>query len=393
MSGPPVAFERSILWARLSTMKMQGELVRQARRQKAWTQEELSHRSGLGLRTVRRVEAGRGSLESLRRLAEVLELEPAECLQVVPCEVEKLRDWLQCDPVRLEMSTALLLPDGDAFIKQLMTRIGKVRRHLAQEMGIAVPGVRLHDYVCREDGYRILIREVRRGEGILHPGRLMAVVGNSTAPEGVPGHDPTYGMPVVWVEPSQRQSAEESGCLVFDSLSVMMTHLTYLLRKHAALITGTEETAFLLDALGHHRLVAEVVPARISLAGLRKVLQLLLAEGVSIRDLALILEAILDQSSAEPEALVEGCRRALRDSLILPYANGTKVIEAVPLDSDKVTDQVGRACREMEERGLQAVVVTSPEARRAVRAQLPLNVAVLSQAEIPPGYTVRATGG
>ena len=187
MNGRLLAFESFSSWDRLQGMRMQGELVRQARRQKAWTQEELSHRSGLGLRTVRRVEAGRGSLESLRRLAEVLELEPAECLQVVPCEVEKLRDWLRCDPVRLEISTSLLLPGGDAFVKQLVTRIGKVRRLLARELGIVVPGVRLHEYGDGEGGYRILVREIRRGEGLLYPDRLMAVVRNSTISRVSPG--------------------------------------------------------------------------------------------------------------------------------------------------------------------------------------------------------------
>ena len=135
--------------------------------------------------------------------------------------------------------------------------------------------------------------------------------------------------------------------------------------------------------------MAEVIPGRISLAGLRKVLQLLLAEDVSIRDLAFILEAILDQSGDEPETLAEGCRRALRDSLILPYADEEKVIEAVLLNSDEVGETVKRACEQLEARGMYAIVVTSPEARRAVKAQLPADAIVLSRAEISPGYSLR----
>ncbi len=385
-----MALDMTVWSATLDTMKVQGELVRQARQERAWTQEELSHRSGVGLRTIRRLEAGQGSLDSLRRIAEALELEPAECLRpTVQSKVEEMREWLQCDPIRLVMSTSLLLPVGETFIEQLTARIGQVRKHFAREMGVLVPGVRLQDFLDEEHRYRILIREIPRGTSLVHPGRLMAVAGELKGLQGPKGLDPGYGMPVVWIEPDQREKALAQGCLVFDIPDVMMTHLTRLLREYAPILTGVEETAFLLDSLGRPRLVEEVIPKRISLAAFRKVLQLLLSEGVSIRDLALLLEAILDESGSDPVLLAEACRRAVKDSLVRPYADGNGEIEAVVLASGEVDEAAENSLAEMERRGLTPLVLAPEGTRLKIRAALEAHRVVLCETEIPKEFRTK----
>ncbi|MGE0489708.1 MAG: FHIPEP family type III secretion protein [Vulcanimicrobiota bacterium] len=362
-------------------MKIDGTLLRQAREERAWTQEELSQRSQLGLRTVRRLEAGQGSLESLRRVAEALEVDPRSIC--VPPE-DELKEWLRCDLIRVELASQLLGPDPSLQVERLCERIRYVRRHLARELGFPTPGVRLSDRLEEGGRYRIFIREVPRAEGWLEPGRRLAVMTREASLAGLDGPhrpDPTYSLPSVWILPHQREQAEAQGCMVFDDMSVLVTHLTHTIKRHAASLLGVEDTARLLDMLDQPRLVAEVIPSRLTLARLRRLLCHLLAEEVPIRDLALILETVLESSEQEPRQLAEACRRALGPVLTRVYADQGK-LEAVRHQGD--LEAVKRQGRELAARGGQPVVVTEPHDRLRVKEALPVDWVVLARDEIEP---------
>ena len=362
-------------------MKIDGTLLRQAREERAWTQEELSQRSQLGLRTVRRLEAGQGSLESLRRVAEALEVDPRSIC--VPPE-DELKEWLRCDLIRVELASQLLGPDPSLQVERLCERIRHVRRYLARELGFPTPGVRLSDRIEEGGRYRIYIREVVRAEGWLEPGRLLAFMTRDASLHGLEGPrrpDPTHSLPSVWIKPEQRELAEAQGCMVFDELSVLVTHLTHTLKRHAPGLLGVEDTARLLEMLDQPRLVAEVIPNRLSLAELRRLLCHLLAEEVPIRDLALILETVLDSPERSPRRLAEACRRALADVLVRSYVDQGR-LEAVRHEGD--LEAVKLQCRELAARGRQPVVVTESEQRLEVRDALPAEWVVLARDEIGP---------
>jgi len=242
-----------------------GELLRKEREKRAWTQEELSERSQLGVRTLRRLEAGHGSLETLRRVSQALELAPEVPLAVAGPPTS-LRDQLRVDPVTLLLSSDLC---GEDFPQKLAERVGSVRRHLAATLGTVVPGVRLRDHPSVPAlSYEILIHEHPVARGQLQPVQWLAVGPAELLEqlEGEPAQDPTYGMPGRWLAESQRTRAEALGVMVFDPVSVLATHLTETLRRQAAELLGIEDVHYLLETLEQPHLVAEVLPGKLNLA-------------------------------------------------------------------------------------------------------------------------------
>ncbi len=366
----------------MKKLKVNGEMVRKEREKRAWTQEELSERSQLGVRTLRRLEAGFASMETLRRVTEALDLAPEDALPSPPGikDEDSIVSRLQMDQLTIEMSVDWL-PEMDA----LCERISSVRRHIASELGLVMPGVRLRDNLTLQPGeYRILIRELPAGQGRVPPGAVL-VVGKELG--GFPGErtsDPTYGMPAVWTAPEERSRAEAAGCMVFTPISVLCTHLTYLVRVHASRLLGVEEVHFLLNKLGRPQLLEEVVPKRISLLTLQGVLVKLLEEGLPIRDLSLILET-LGAAEAETVAdLTEVARRALKYLISHLYADAARQVLGLVLDSDTLELPVQAG----QPQGHEPLVIVSPESRRDWRARLPADWVVLSTDEIAPGYTV-----
>lgn len=152
-------------------VNINGDLVRQQREKRAWTQEELSERTNLGLRTVRRLEAGSASWESLLKVAEELGLEPESTLAQPQLEREaEQRQWFSLDPLKIEISTSLLGDQPDRFIQPLMDKIKALRQTIAREWGWLMPGVRLCDStLLPHHGYRIYVRDLPAGEGRLVP--------------------------------------------------------------------------------------------------------------------------------------------------------------------------------------------------------------------------------
>jgi flagellar biosynthesis protein FlhA len=207
-----------------------------------------------------------------------------------------IADSLRIDTIRLELGYGLLsLAGGDA--PRLTEQIKGLRRSIAAEIGFVLPPVRIQDNMqLPAETYVVRIKEIEGGRGELRPTALLAMDPSGRAPDlaGETTTEPAFNLPAVWIAPNLRDEALFRGCTVVDPASVLTTHLTEIVRENMAELLSYAETQKLLDALprDQSKLVADLVPAIIPLAGVQRVLQALLAERVSIRDLATILEGI-----------------------------------------------------------------------------------------------------
>ncbi len=218
-----------------------------------------------------------------------------------------IADTLRMDLLRLELGYGLLsLAAGDA--PKLTEQIKALRRSMAQDMGFVLPSVRIQDNMeLPPDTYVLRVKEIEAGRGTLRPTRLLAIdpSGNTPAIAGERTTEPTFGLPALWVEEALREEALARGCTVVDCPGVVATHLTELVRENMAELLSFAETQKLLDELGkdQQKLVADLVPQQVTLGGLQRLLQCLLAERVSIRDLPTILEGVQEASAAGQRSL------------------------------------------------------------------------------------------
>ncbi|MDP3418027.1 MAG: FHIPEP family type III secretion protein, partial [Falsiroseomonas sp.] len=203
-------------------------------------------------------------------------------------------DALKMDLLRLELGYGLLsLAAGDA--PRLSEQIRTLRKTTAQELGFVLPSVRIQDNLqLPADTYVIRVKEIEAGRGVLKPPLHLAIdpSGNPPALPGERVQEPTFGLPAAWIEEFRREEALALGCTVVDAAGVLATHLTEVTRENMPEMLSFAETQKLLDEMPpeHKRLVADLVPAQASIGTVQRLLQALLAERVSIRDLPTILE-------------------------------------------------------------------------------------------------------
>jgi len=216
-------------------------------------------------------------------------------------------DALRIDLIRLELGYGLLaLAGGEA--PRLTEQIKGLRRAIATEMGFVLPPVRIQDNMQLEpDAYVIRVKEIDIGAGILRPTRLLAMDPSGAIPP-IPGEqttEPAFGLPALWIQPEQKEEAMFRGCTVVDPASVLTTHLTECVREAMAELLSYSETQKLLDELPREqqKLVQDLIPAQFSVGGVQRVLQALLAERVSIRDLPTILEGIQEACGGTARAI------------------------------------------------------------------------------------------
>jgi flagellar biosynthesis protein FlhA len=213
-----------------------------------------------------------------------------------------IADTLRIDMIRLELGYGLLvLAGGDA--PRLTEQIKGMRRSLAAEMGFVLPPVRIQDNLqLAADTYVVRIKEIEAGTSELRPQRLLAMdpSGGLPALEGERTTEPAFGLPALWIDPARRDEATLRGYTVVDPPSVLSTHLTEIVRQNMAELLSHAETQKLLDELPREqqKLVTDLIPSQISVGGVQRVLQALLAERVSIRDLPTILEGLLEACAA-----------------------------------------------------------------------------------------------
>jgi flagellar biosynthesis protein FlhA len=243
--------------------------------------------------------AGGGAWYRHKNPPPAVDAEPGASL-ALPSE-PPISDSLRIDAIRLELGYGLLaLAGGDA--PRLTEQIKGLRRSIAAEMGFVLPPVRIQDNLQLDaDAYAIRIKEIDAGKGELRPAMLLAMDPGGSLPD-LPGErttEPAFGLPALWIEQSRRDEATLRGWTIVDPASVLTTHLTEIVRDSMAELLSYAETAKLLEELPREqqKLVTDLVPSQISIGGIQRVLQALLAERVSLRDLPTILEGIHEACS------------------------------------------------------------------------------------------------
>ncbi|MBI3927708.1 MAG: FHIPEP family type III secretion protein, partial [Armatimonadetes bacterium] len=271
----------------------------------------------------------------------------------------------------------------------------------------------------------IKIKEIEVAQGEVQVNQFLAI-GPEEKLKNLRGQktvDPTYGMPGVWISPEQRGDAERLGCMIFDPVSVVATQLTEVVRGHASELLGRQEVQALVDTIKktHPAVVKEVIPDALSLGEVQKVLQNLVKERVSIRDLVSILETLADNvnMTKDPEMLTEFVRVALSRSICKEYMNNEGTINVITLDpgieqtiqaaiqrtdagsfltldpnvGQEILQAISVQVQGLQERGLQPILLTSPPVRPALRKlterSFP-NLVLLSWNEIAPKVNVNS---
>ncbi len=290
-----------------------------------------------------------------------------------PKKPEKVEGLLHVDPMELEIGYGLIKLVDPQQGGQFLDRVTKIRRQMALDLGLVVPPVRIRDNMQVEpNAYILKIRGTPIAQGTLAPDQWMAMdSGGATGPvEGVKTKEPAFGLTAYWIPESQKQRAEALGYTVVDAATVLSTHLTEILKQYAHELLTRDDVNNLIKTLKEESpaLVEEVVPAILKPGELQKVLQNLLREGVSIRDLGAILETLGDYAprTKDPEILTEYVRNALARNLCQQHAGRDGQLHVVTLDP-KLEDTV-KAAIERSDRG--SFLSLSPALINRIGAQL-----------------------
>ena len=310
----------------------------------------------------------------------------------------------------------------------LLRRVSMIRRQIAGDLGLVIPSVRIHDELGMESHeYVLKVRGSEVTRGRIMPGHLLAMDPGdaSAALQGIPTREPAFGLAAMWVHDSGRAEAEALGYTVVDAESVIVTHLTETIRSHAAELLTRQDVRALLDKLKETNaaVVEEVVPDTLSLGEIQRVLQLLLSEGVPIRDLGTIVEAIGDKAriTRDTNLLSEYARQALGRAITAPHLDEELRLRAITLDpaieqevATSITQTadgeylamdppraqaiVGALRTQVEHatgRGARPVLLCSARIRRHLHrliAQAQPHLPVCSYNEIAPGINVETIG-
>ncbi len=252
---------------------------------------------------------------------------------------DSLDSLLALDDLALEVGYALVaLVDANQG-GQLLTRVRALRKHLATQLGFIIPSVHITDNLrLKPREYVISLRgvEIARWE---MPENLILAISSDPEPPRMPGietREPAFGVPARWISPDLREQAIAAGYSVVDQTSVLATHISELIRQYAHELLTRAETKRLLERLNdsHPKLLDELVPKLMTLGEVQRVLQQLLREQVSIRDLGTILETLVEAAAINknPVSLVEACRQSLGRSLIKPLLDTGGALRVVTLD-------------------------------------------------------------
>lgn len=226
-----------------------------------------------------------------------------------PAAEEQIGSSLQMDPIRLELGYGLLALIGDGGGVRLTDQIKALRRQLAADLGFIMPPVRIQDNIqLPANTYAIKLKEIEAGRGDLRTNMLLIMDprGEKISILGEETKEPTFGLPAKWVAETARDEANFRGYTVVDPATVLTTHITEIIKDNLPELLSFAETQKLLDELSkdYQKLVDDLVPAKISVGGIQRVLQSLLAERISVRDLPLIIEAIGDVVGSSQNIIV-----------------------------------------------------------------------------------------
>jgi flagellar biosynthesis protein FlhA len=256
-----------------------------------------------------------------------------------PALAEPLESLLKLDDLSLEIGHALVTLVDAGQGGQLLLRVKAVRKHLALQLGFVVPAVHITDNLrLRAREYVVYLRGVEVARWELKDDCLLAISSEPAPPQipGVDTVDPAFNVAAKWIAPNLREQALAQGYAVVDQTSVLATHLAEVIRSHAHELLSRSESKRLLDALSesHPKLIDELVPKLLSLGEVQKVLQQLLREQVSLRDLPAILESLIETAALTKNQvmLVESARQALGRALVRPLLSPDGGLRVVTLD-------------------------------------------------------------
>ena len=340
---------------------------------------------------------------------------------------ENIVSLLQVDPMELEIGYSLIPLVDTGQGGDLLDRIVMIRRQCALELGLVVPTIRIRDNIqIKPNAYIIKLKGIEIARGELMLDHYLAM-NSGTVFEEVPGietTEPAFGLPALWISENEREQAELNGYTVVDAVSVLATHLTEIIKQHAAEILGRQETQNLLDNLQktNAALVDEVVPNLLSVGEVQKVLANLLSERISIRDMSTILEVLADYGAAtkDTDILTEYVRHAMARHItqqnvqngVLPCITLDPAIENkiagsvqrtehgsyVSLDPEsmqKLLLALEEELKKLTNQGYQPIVLTSPTVRpyfrNLVERSIP-GLIVLSHAEIEQNVEIQILG-
>lgn len=334
----------------------------------------------------------------------------------LPTSYDPLDELLLLDPVELEVGFAMIPLVDESQGGDLLSRVGVLRKKAAQDLGLLVPPIRIRDDIDLGPGeYVIRLRgsEVARGEVMMRNLLALDTGGVMEQIDGIEVRDPSFGLPARWIPASAKIDAEARGWSVVEPGSVVATHLMETLKEHGADLLGRQDVQSMLDRLKetHPALVDEVVPARVSLGVVHRVLQRLLRERVPIRDLISILESIADHADTtkDPEVLTEHVRRALAKTIAERFIDDRGSVRGITvgprlevalmglfsprgtatdaLAPERLSSAIQNLDRMTRNHGVHTVpVITPPSLRVGVRKLLePVlpHVPVISLAELP----------
>ena len=345
-----------------------------------------------------------------------------------PVVDEPIASALRIDQLRLELGYSLLSLVDNQEGHRLTEQIKALRRQIASEIGFVMPSVRIQDNMqLTANAYVIRVKDIEGGRGEVKPGMLLAMDprGEKIDLPGEETTEPTFGLPAVWIDEASREEAAFRGYTVVDPSTVLTTHLTEVVKEHMADLLSYAETQKLLDELDpeHQKLVADLVPAQISVTAVQRIIHALLGERVSIRDLPAILEGISESvgTTQNITVITEHVRTRMARQLCDSNANSEGVVELVTLSPEweeafaeaivgqgeerqlsmapsKLQDFIA-AVRQTFERhammGEQPVLLTSPVIRPFVRSiveRFRAATVVMSQNEIHPKAKIRTVG-
>jgi flagellar biosynthesis protein FlhA len=331
-------------------------------------------------------------------------------------------DLVPVDTLGLEVGLRLITLVDKARNGDLLNRIKGVRKKFAQDVGFLPPPVHIRDNLdLKPSMYRVSLRGAVVGEGEAYPGMLMAInPGGATQPLiGTRTTDPAFGLPAIWVEERQREAAQMAGYTVVDCSTVVATHLSHLMQVNAGKLLGRVETQALVDHLTKlaPKLIEDVVPKMVGIATVQKVLQLLLEEGVHVRDLRSIVECLAEHAATvtDPSELARRVRVHLAPAIVQQIYGPTRELDVIALEpelerlvtsalnsphgavldpgvADTLTRSAADTARQHEDLGLPACLLV-PDLIRAPMARLLRRSAprlkVLGHSEIPETHSIR----
>lgn len=341
---------------------------------------------------------------------------------------ESVVSLLQVDPIEFEFGYGLIPLADTQQGGDLLDRIIMIRRQCALELGLVVPVIRIRDNIqLKPNEYVIKIKSntVARGDLLLNHYLAMSPGFEDESIIGIETTEPAFGLPAIWIDEGMKERAELSGYTVVDPPSVVATHLTEIIKRHAHELIGRQETKMLVENVkeSYPALIDELIPSILSIGDVQKVLAKLLKEKVSIRDLVTIFETLADHGhyTKDTDILTEYVRQALSRQITQQFSPGgdtlrvitigpqleKKIAEAVtqtdhgsyialdPVSTQQIYQKLNEHVNRQLQSGQQPIVLTSPTIRmylRQIMERTMQEIPVLSYSELEPNVEVQSVG-